>query len=206
MTGSIQAVIWDLGGVLVRTHDWEPRFKWEERLGLEPMALTDMVFNSPVAQAASVGEAEADDIWQWLGSELNLSSQDLEALRTDYWSGDSVDYGLIDTIRSLKAAYKTALLSNAWPDLRPAIEDRWKFADAFDVMIISAEVGLVKPDAGIYQHTLRALEVEPAASVFLDDFIENVEGAQAVGMNAIHFRDPEQALVELHQLLDLRGE
>jgi putative hydrolase of the HAD superfamily len=205
MTKSIQAVIWDLGGVLVRTNDWTPRFEWEERLGMERMELTALVFNSPVAQAASIGEAEADDIWQWLGRELELSSQELESLRTDYWSGDAVDYTLIDTIRSLKDKYKTALLSNAWPDLRLAIEDRWKFADAFDVMVISAEVGLVKPDARIYRHTLEALHVEPAASVFLDDFIENVEGAQAVGMHAIHFQNPDQALAELNDLLDDRG-
>jgi epoxide hydrolase-like predicted phosphatase len=201
MREAIKAVIWDLGGVLVRTGDWNPRFKWEKHLGLERMELTDMVFNSPVAQAASIGQAQADDIWQWIGRELNLSAHELENLRTDYWSGDEVDYGLIDTIRSLKGDYQTALLSNAWPNLRPAIEERWKFKDAFDVMVISAEVGVVKPDPRIYQHTLSALEVEPAESVFIDDFIENVEGARAVGMRAIHFQHPDQALDELNQLL-----
>jgi epoxide hydrolase-like predicted phosphatase len=205
MHTTIQAVIWDFGGVLVRTEDWGPRFEWEKRLGLGHMALTEMVFNSPVAQAASIGEAEADDIWRWIGRQLDLSSQELKSMRADYWSGDAVDNQLINTIRTLKETYKTALLSNAWPDLRPAIEDQWNFSDAFDVMVISAEVGLVKPDARIYQHTLAQLQVEPSASVFVDDFIENVEGAQAVGMHAIHFQTPDQALTELHQLLDDRG-
>jgi putative hydrolase of the HAD superfamily len=204
MTTDIQAIIWDMGGVLVRTNDWTPRYKWEERLGLERMALTNMVFFSEVAQQASVGKAEADDIWRWLGEELSLSNQDLAQLRQDYWSGDSVDESLIDIIRSHQGRYKTALLSNAWPDLRPVIENRWKFDDAFDVMVISAEVGLVKPDARIYQHTLNTLQVEPSASVFIDDFIENVDGARAVGMQAIHFQSPDQALSELNTLLELQ--
>lgn len=204
MTALIQAVIWDLGGVLVRTNDWNPRFQWEERLGLERMALTDMVFFSQVAQDASIGKAEADDIWRWVGEQLALSPQDLEDLRKDYWSGDAVDYDLIDRIRSLKGEYQTALLSNAWPNLRTAIEKEWEIDDAFDVMIISAEVGIVKPDPKIYLRALEALGVKPEASVFLDDFIENIEGAQAVGMRAIHFQNPDQALAELNQLLENR--
>jgi epoxide hydrolase-like predicted phosphatase len=202
MTATIKAVIWDFGGVLVRTNDWTPRFNWEDRLGLERMALTDMVFNSQIAREASVGKADADDIWRWVGDELNLSNQELENMRRDYWSGDAVDVELIDAIRSLKSDYRTALLSNAWPNLRAAIEEQWKFDDAFDVMVISAEVGMVKPDPRIYQYALAVLGVEPGASVFVDDFIENVEGAQAVGMHAIHFQNPEQALAELTILLD----
>ena len=63
----------------------------------------------------------------------------------------------------------------------------------FDVTIFSAEVGLVKPDARIYRLTLEKLGVEPEEAVFVDDFIENVEGAQAVGMKAIHFKSSQQA-------------
>jgi epoxide hydrolase-like predicted phosphatase len=204
MTTAIQAIIWDMGGVLVRTNDWSPRHIWEDRLGLERMELTNMVFFSEVADQASIGKAEADDIWRWVGKELALSEEDLQHLRRDYWSGDAVDYELIDAIRSHRGPYKTAMLSNAWPNLRPVIENEWKFADAFDVMVISAEVGMVKPDARIYQHTLDALQVESSVSVFIDDFVENVDGARAVGMHAIHFQNPIQTLAELNQLLGIQ--
>lgn len=202
MTTSIQAIIWDFGGVLVRTEDWEPRFVWERRLGLKKMGLTDMVFNSRVAQEASVGKADAEDIWRWIGQELKLSNQALDTLRQDYWRGDQVDYELIETIRTLKGNYKTALLSNAWPSLRAAIEGQWKFDDAFDVMVISAEVGMVKPDPEIYLYALDQLQVEPSNAVFVDDFQENIDGARAVGMHAIHFQDSKLALSELNHLLE----
>jgi epoxide hydrolase-like predicted phosphatase len=68
-------------------------------------------------------------------------------------------------------------------------------------MIISAEIGVMKPDERIYQIALEKLGVKPSESVFLDDFPKNVEGAIAVGMQAIHFTQPEQALKELKQLL-----
>jgi putative hydrolase of the HAD superfamily len=103
-------------------------------------------------------------------------------------------------MRSLRGRFKVGLISNAFSGLRPWIVEK-KFADVFDAMIISAEVGIMKPDARIYRIALEKLGVDASESVFLDDFSENVEGAQAVGMQAIHFTQPDQALEELKQLL-----
>ena len=108
---------------------------------------------------------------------------------------------LIDYIRALRPRYKTALLSNAWDDLRGVLVDEWGIADAFDELVISAEVGLAKPDARVYLLTLERLGVAPAEAVFVDDFLHNVEGAQAVGIHAIHFQDSNQARTELEALL-----
>jgi len=94
------------------------------------------------------------------------------------------------------------LLSNAFSDLRRVVTETWMFADAFDEMVISAEVGVVKPDPRIYHLALERLEASPEAAVFIDDFRRNVEGARAVGLNAIHFKDPGQARGELEGLLN----
>jgi putative hydrolase of the HAD superfamily len=92
------------------------------------------------------------------------------------------------------------LISNAWSGLRPWIVSS-KFEDVFDAMIISAEVGVAKPDARIYQIALEKLGVSASESVFVDDFQVNVDGAHAFGMQAVHFIQPEQALQELKRLL-----
>jgi putative hydrolase of the HAD superfamily len=81
------------------------------------------------------------------------------------------------------------------------IEQEWRFAEAFDVVILSAEVGLVKPDPAIYQLALDQLGVAAEAAVFLDDFRENVDGARQVGLQAIQFRTTEQAISDLEALL-----
>ena len=127
-------------------------------------------------------------------------SGDPLVFRDEFFSGDAIDLGLLDFLRSIRPHTKTGLISNAWSGLRQYILDH-NFEDAFDQMIISAEVGVVKPDARIYHMALEQLGVSPSEAVFVDDFIENVKGAQAVGMSAIHFRDPEAALAELKNLL-----
>ena len=107
-------------------------------------------------------------------------------------------------MRGLRKQVKVGLISNAWSGLRPWIINK-KLADVFDAVTISAEARVAKPDPRIYGMALEALGVAPAEAVFLDDFQDNVTGARAVGMQAIPFNQPEQALDQLnHILADLR--
>lgn len=200
-SNEIKAVIWDLGGVIVRTHDRSGRARWEQRLGLNPGKLDEMVFRSEVAGQAYEGKARIEDVWRAVGDRLGVPEDERRALERDFWSGDRVDYELVEYIRSLRANYKTALLSNAWLDLREAITDEWRIADAFDHMTISAEVGMAKPDARIYALPLQALEVAPGQAVFIDDFRINLRAAQGVGLQTIHFLGPGQAMQDLDILL-----
>jgi len=198
----LSTVIWDLGGVIVRTLDRSGRAHWEERLGLQRRELEKLVFEGEMGRKASLGLASADDVWNWVIERLNLPHDARTKLEGDFWKGDRIDQGLIQFIRDLRPAYKTGLLSNAWPDLRDAMENSWQIADAFDEIVISAEVGLVKPDARIYEHILERMNIQPEEAVFVDDFPENVAGAQAVGIQAIHFQNPTQAMQELRTSLD----
>ena len=63
---TIRAVISDLGGVIVRTHDHEPRARWEKRLGLTPHALERLVFWGEAGEKAALGQIEPDDVWAWV--------------------------------------------------------------------------------------------------------------------------------------------
>jgi epoxide hydrolase-like predicted phosphatase len=121
-------------------------------------------------------------------------------VRDEFFGGDVIDLNLVAFLRSLKPRYTTGLISNAWSGLRAYIVSK-KFDDAFHAMTISAEVGVTKPAAKIYQLALEQAEVQPEAAVFVDDFIENVEAARKLGMSAIHFRDAESTLAELKRLL-----
>jgi putative hydrolase of the HAD superfamily len=69
-------------------------------------------------------------------------------------------------------------------------------------MIISAEVGLGKPDPRIYHLAVEQLGVKAEQAVFLDDMQRNIVGAKQVGMLGIHFRNPQQVRFELEQLLN----
>jgi epoxide hydrolase-like predicted phosphatase len=200
----LSAVIWDLGGVIVRTLDRSGRAHWETQLGLQSRELEELVFEGEMGRKASLGQASADDVWNWVIERLDLSPDARTRLKRDFWKGDRIDRDLIQFIRDLRPTYKTGLLSNAWPNLRDLMENSWHIASAFDEIVISAEVGLVKPDARIYEYTLERMNVSPEEAVFVDDFPKNIAEAQAVGMQAVHFQNPTQAMQELRTILDLQ--
>ena len=200
---TLRAVIFDLGGVLVRTEYQAPRQTLAERFGMEYEDMDNLVFgggpNGTAAQA-TVGKISADEHWQAVARKLKIRDDELEAVRTQFFAGDVIDWDLINLLRSLRGRYKTGLISNAWSDLRAFILKQ-KFDDAFDRMVISAEVGAAKPDARIYQIALEQLEVSPNEAVFVDDFHENIAACEQVGMMGIHFRESEAVIKQLKNLL-----
>lgn len=201
---SIRAVIFDLGGVLVRTTDPAPRARLAERLGLSPAELSRIIFDEESAYQATLGAITTQEHWEAVRRKLGLSPEEFPDVPAEFWGGDTLDQDLVDYLRALRPRYKTALLSNAWDDLRQVLEEHWKITDAFDEVFISAEVGLLKPDPRIYRLALERLGVAPQEAVFVDDFPENVAGARAVGMHAIQFRDSGQARAEVEAVLNGR--
>jgi len=197
---TIKAVFFDLGGVIVRTEFQTPRQQLADRLGMEYDDLNKLVFNSHTSDKASIGEISSEEHWTSVIKRLKRPASELSAIRDEFFAGDIVDRTLLDYLRSLRGKYKTGLISNAWGDLRDFIV-REKFDDAFDKMIISAEVGAMKPEAKIFQIALEQFGVSPNEAVFVDDFYVNIEGCQKVGMKGIHFKDPETALQQLKELL-----
>ena len=193
----IRAVVWDGGGVLIRTIDPGPRRAWEARLGLDPAGLEPLMFRNEVAQQAAVGRGGWDDVWAWVGAHFGLIDSDRAALAQDFFSGDRLDQELIEFVRALRPRLRTGLLTNAFRSARQEITHRWKIADAFDAIIVSAEEGVIKPDPGIYRVALERLAVAPEETLFIDDVEENVVGARAVGMQALRFESAAQAMEEV---------
>jgi len=159
-----------------------------------------VVFGSSSAARASVGQITEEEHWHSVMKALKRSASEYERIRDEFFGGDIVDRELLEFMRSLKPKYKVGLISNAWSGLRAYIE-REKFADVFDAIIVSAEVGVAKPSAKIYQIALEQLQVKPKEAVFVDDFIENIEACEKLGMKGIHFKDPESALRQLKAIL-----
>jgi epoxide hydrolase-like predicted phosphatase len=197
---TIKVVFFDLGGVIVRTEFQSPRQQLAERLGMEYDDLDRIVFDSESGRLAALGQVTADQHWISILSRLKRPDSELSAIRQEFFAGDIVDRTLVEYIRSLRGKYKTGLISNAWSDLRDFIV-REKFDDVFDKMIISSEVGAMKPEPKIFQIALEQFGVKPKEAVFVDDFYINIEGCEKVGMKGIHFKDAESTLKQLKELL-----
>jgi epoxide hydrolase-like predicted phosphatase len=197
---TIRAIFIDFGGVIMRTEDKGPRARQAERLGMTSRDLEKIVFESESSQRASIGEIPEEAHWQAVAGALGVSRPEADKIIDEFFSGDRADNALLSFLRSLRPERKVGLISNAWSGLRAFITRR-KFEDVFDEMIISAEVGVMKPDLKIYRLALEKLDAKPEESVFLDDVLVNVEAARSIGMSAIQFTQPEKALEELKKLL-----
>jgi len=201
----IKAVIFDFGGVLLRTEDPGGRRRWETRLGLQTGELDRIVFGSDTTDRSMVGLATQEDVWQRVAARLGLDDETLQELRRDFWSGDQLDVELVQFVRGLHRRYKTAILSNAWPGARQAFVQRFGLGDAVDEIIVSSEECIAKPDARIYRIAAERLGVAPQEALFVDDMEENVEAARAIGMRGIRFSNTRQAIAEIQKHLDGPG-
>jgi epoxide hydrolase-like predicted phosphatase len=197
---TIKAIFFDLGGVIVRTEFQAPRQQLADRLGMDYDDLNKVVFDSETSIRATIGEISPEEHWTAVVKRLRRPASELATIRDEFFAGDIVDRTLLDYIRSLRGKYKTGLISNAWGDLRDFIV-REKFDDAFDKLIISAEVGAAKPEAKIFQIALEQFGVNPKEAVFVDDFKINIEGCEKVGIKGILFKDLETTLRQLRKLL-----
>ncbi|MBT3320689.1 MAG: HAD family phosphatase [Anaerolineae bacterium] len=201
---SIKVVIFDMGGVLVRTEDTAPRAALGLRFGKRYTELDQIFFGNKSSLRASRGEISAREHMQYVMRTLDLPETDksIDDFVDEFFLGDKVDGEIIDYIQSLRPRYKTVMLSNAWDNLRKILVNKWKIADAFDEVFISAEMGLAKPDPKIYEMVIEKLSIAPEECVFIDDFIENIEAARKLGMHGIHFQDKDVAMAELRELLE----
>lgn len=194
----------DFGGVLVRTFDPTPRRALEAELGLPPKTIEDLVFGGELSIRAQHGDIRHDDFWVQVGRDLKLDGRmTVEQFRDRFFSADALDHDLMALIRSVRPAIKTGLISNAWADARRLFTRTYAIADAFDVMVISAEEHVMKPDPRIYRAALDRLGVRAEESIFVDDVLANVQGAQALGIHGVRFQSAEQAQREIRQLLGL---
>ncbi len=120
----IRAVIFDFGGVLVRTEDRTPRDRLAARLGMSYDELNSLIFDSPSSLQAALGEIGVSEHWEAVRASLGLSPEACQTVQAEFWEGDVLDTSLVDFVRALHPRYQTALLSNAWDDLREVLEHR----------------------------------------------------------------------------------
>ena len=197
---TVRAIFFDLGGVIVRTEYQAPREHLAERLNTTYEDLNRIVFESDTSRQASVGSITTEAHWDAVTRRLGRRPSETKTIREEFFAGDIVDLSLLAFIRSLRPRYKTGVISNAWPDLRQYLAEK-KADDAFDALIISAEVGVMKPEPKIYQLALDQLGVKAREAAFVDDTPVNVDAARALGMQGILFKEPRRALSDLKGIL-----
>jgi putative hydrolase of the HAD superfamily len=208
--GRFDAAIFDFGGVL--TSPIRASFAaFERELGVPELAILE-AFRSSITEGEEPsffrlerGEISEGDFYRdmharlcaYLGHQVPFPDDPVEVRRRMFGALERNE-PMIEAAHRIAGHYKTAILTNnvkEWTEWRD-----WVQAHVFDHIIDSSEVGMRKPEEAIYRLTCQRLGVEPSRAVFVDDIHDNVTGAAAVGLHAIHFTDTHEVLEQLRPL------
>ncbi len=201
----IKAVIFDFGGVLL---EWNPRHLYRR------------YFDQPEEMEAFLSEidfsswnAQQDKGRPWTEAVAVLSAQfphRAELIRAyhEHWeeSVTGAIEGTVEIVRRLKrAGYPLFALSNWSAETFPIARRKYDFLNLFDVIVVSGEVGLIKPDPAIFELAVQRTGVPASQCLFIDDHEATIDVAQRLGMQTILFRSPEALARELAEMGLLPG-
>jgi putative hydrolase of the HAD superfamily len=193
----IKAILLDIGGVLWHERGIPLHVNWAGRCGLSPREFDEIVYNSEWGSQALLGAITGEEMWEKIGNRLGLSLMETGQCEDEYWDG-IWDTEFLDFCRTLKAKYKLGILSNAESSARERAK-AWVNESVFDVIVLSSEVGVCKPDLRIFHRALAQLGAAASETVFVDDRERNVKGAKALGIHAIHYRNREQVIANINE-------
>jgi glucose-1-phosphatase len=199
----VRAVFFDFGGVILRTEHQSPRQHLAQRFGMDYDDIDKVVFGSESARRASIGEIKEDAHWAEVLKRLKHPASEAKSFQDEFFGGDVIDRKLVEFIRSLRGKIHTGLISNAWSGLREFVTKE-NIINVFDTIIISAEIGTMKPSARIYEIALEQAKVKANEAVFVDDVAVNIEACEKIGMKGVLFNNPEESLNRLKDLLKVK--
>jgi putative hydrolase of the HAD superfamily len=207
MTG-IEVVLWDIGQVLYQS-PFERFTELENHVGMPEGTLPRGPFvaeGDPEYDRVDSGERDEPEYWrdiETLARETVPGLHLYDALRELGWEGRGrpVVLGLLGDIPT---RYRQAVLTNdATKFLGEGWKSTWEYADRFEVIIDSLDIGVRKPEVAAYTAAVERLSVPASSVLFIDDLTVNVEGARKAGLQGFRFdtTDPAASVAELRALL-----
>jgi 2-haloacid dehalogenase len=199
MTTSIQAIIFDFGGVLL---EWDPHALYRRFIN-QPQQIDQFLAEVDFA----TWNAEQDRGRPFAEGVAELSSQfphHAQLIRAyyDHWEDSIIGPipGSVAILRRLKqAGYPLYALSNWSAETFPRVSKEYVFFDLFDDIILSGDVKLIKPDPAIFNLLLTRIRLPAQSCLLIDDSQPNIITAKSLGFNAIQFKSPEQLESELQR-------
>jgi 2-haloacid dehalogenase len=194
-------VVFDVGGVLI---DWDPRHLYRKLFSGDERAMEDFLANVCThdwnrCQDAGRSFAEGARL-------LKLQHPDKAELIDAYGTRfDEMMAGPITGAVEILAELRNRgtplyALSNFSAETFPPALERFDFLRWFHGMVISGEVGVIKPDPRIYEITLKRFAIDPHRAVYIDDVAANADAARPFGIHGIHFTTPSALRAELVDL------
>ncbi len=199
LANSYEGIIFDYGGVLA-THQTDPDQARLAGIAAVPKEVFTELYWSD-RQDYDKGLVSATEYWQAIAQRAGTSfaqkaiEQLIELDTLSWMQFDTVMWDWIKQLRS--AGRRVAMLSNMPRELGEALKSRTDRLDQFDFVTLSYEVHSVKPEPAIYEHCLEGLGLDAEQTLFLDDRMANIQGAELLGIHAVQFTDRDSVLLRV---------
>jgi len=201
-SSKVKAVILDYGEVLCYSPTVEEWARMASVFGIDPRAFRKLWNRNRLLYDR--GDLSPEAYWSAVAEDAGtqLAPEQLPLLRqwdVEMWAHENPI--MVEWLKQIHSfGIRTGLLSNMPHDMIRHVRQKFAWLECFDHQTFSAEVQLIKPDAAIYEHSLRGVGAEASEALFADDKEPNVKGARAVGMHAVQFRSLEQFGNDLDKL------
>jgi putative hydrolase of the HAD superfamily len=199
VNGSIKAVIFDLGRVLIDFDHWIAAKKLAVLTNKNPQELYDLFFDSRLVQSFEEGKISPQDFFQKIKEMLGLKIgfEEFVPLWSEIFFLTEENQKVYRLAKQLSSRYTVALLSNVNTLHFEYIKKSFPVFDAFHHIFASCELGFIKPHPLIYQKVLDILEIKPAETFYVDDRAELVAEAKKLGIRGFVFKGIEQLRKDL---------
>jgi FMN phosphatase YigB (HAD superfamily) len=199
--GSADALLFDLGRVVLDIDFNKTVACWAGHATCEPAHLLGRFTRDEIYHRHERGEISDGQFFAALRASLGVELSDIQFL--EGWN--AIFAGEMPGIAPLLARAAKCLPLYAFSNTNAAHVEHFSkaYADVlghFREMFLSSSIGLRKPDAQAYDHVVKAIGVPAGRIVFFDDLAENIEGARARGLTAVHVRSPDDVAESLAAL------
>lgn len=195
----VKAVIFDLGRVIVPFDFRRGYAKLAPLCGLSESEIPRHLATTDLVQRYESGAIESRDFVQELSSHLKFETSYENFC--EIWSSIFLPETLIpeSMLEGISRRHRLVLLSNTNEIHFSMIRENYPLLRHFDELVLSYEVGAMKPLPRIYERAIEAAQCAPGECFYTDDILPYVEGGRAAGMDAVQFESAEQIQRELEQ-------
>jgi putative hydrolase of the HAD superfamily len=199
--GSIRAVLFDFGGVLVEEGFREGLYGLARQQGLNPQVVHRAAYDAIYESGYVLGQGTEDEFWRILRQKTGLSGE-IEPLRQAIATQFALRPRMFAVVRALRRqGYITAILSDQ-TDWLDRMDAELHFFQYFDTVYNSYHLGKGKRDLSIFDDVLSDLGITPEQALFVDDDPSNVERARSRGLKALLFLNEDQCINDLEAVVD----
>ena len=197
----MQALLFDLGDVLIDIDFMRAIHSWAQYSSLSPETLLSIFQQDFAYQQHETGEISSKVYFDYLRASLRLNASDQQI--AEGWNailGNEIP-PTVEAVRKAKAHLPCYVFTNSNPVHQLSWQTRLAELFAyFEHVFVSSDIGLRKPHRAAFEFVARAIGVPAGAILFFDDLRENVEGALAAGLQAVHVQSPADVQKALHGL------